>query len=132
MRTALCGVALAGLLAGIPAVAEPTIYPVSFPTDSIALHRADLETIHGIAAMMERDTTLKATVIGKADTMGAGAYNERLSERRAEIVYNTLVKTYKVPADRVDVQWTGEKQPVVGTADNTAELQNRVVEVFLR
>ena len=132
MRTALYGVAVAGLLAAIPVTAEPTIYPVSFPTDSIALHRADLETIHGVAAMMERDTTLKATVIGKADTVGTAEYNEHLSQRRAEIVYDTLVKTYKVPADRVDVQWTDEKQPVVATADDTAQLQNRVVEIFLR
>ena len=132
MRTALYGVALAGLLAAIPVTAEPTIYPVSFPTDSIALHRADLETIHGVAAMMERDPMLKATVIGKTDTVGTPAYNEHLSARRAEMVYNTLVKTYKVPADRVELQWTGERQQVVGTADNMAELQNRVVEVFLR
>ena len=124
-----------GLLAAFTvATAQPpevTIYPVSFPSGSIVLHTADYETIHGIAAMMARDPALVATVLGKADTMGAASYNERLSQRRAEAVSAALVRVYKVPADRVEVRWAGESQPVVLTADQTAELQNRVAEIIV-
>ena len=115
-----------------PQPPEVTIYPVSFPSGSIVLHTADYETIHGIAAMMARDPALVAVVLGKADTMGPASYNERLSQRRAEVVSDALVRIYKVPADRVAVRWAGESQPVVATADQTAELQNRVAEIIVR
>ena len=115
-----------------PQPPEVTIYPVSFPSGSIVLHTADYETIHGIAAMMARDPALVATVLGKADTMGPASYNERLSQWRAEAVYDALVRIYKVPADRVAVRWAGESEPVVATADQTAELQNRVAEIIVR
>ena len=135
MRHVVATVGAMSLLAAFTvATAQPpevTIYPVSFPSGSIVLHTADYETIHGIAAMMARDPALVATVLGKADTMGAASYNERLSQRRAEAVSAALVRIYKVPADRVEVRWAGESQPVVLTADQTAELQNRVAEIIV-
>jgi len=115
-----------------PQPPQATIYPVSFPMGSIVLHTADCETIHGVAAMMARDPALVATVLGKTDTVGTSEYNEHLTQRRAEAVSNTLVRTYKVAANRVEMRWTGESEPVVPTADQTAELQNRVVEIVLR
>jgi outer membrane protein OmpA-like peptidoglycan-associated protein len=72
------------------------------------LHLADQETIHGVAAMMARDPALVATVLGKADTVGNASYNERLSQRRAEPVSEALIHGYKVPANRVEMRWTGE------------------------
>ena len=77
MRHVVATVGAMSLLAAFTvATAQPpevTIYPVSFPSGSIVLHTADYETIHGIAAMMARDPALVATVLGKADTMGAAS-----------------------------------------------------------
>ncbi len=128
---------IAGLVAAYAGAAQSaqspgTIYPVSFPTGSIKLHQADQETIHGVAAAMERDPALTATVLGKADTVGTAEYNEHLSWRRAAAVYEALVFTYHVPAERVQMRWTGERLPTVKTEDETAELQNRVVEIIVR
>src|SRR5579864_2493649 len=72
-------------------VPHATIYPVSFPTGSTELHKADHETIHGVAAMMERNPALNATVVGKADAVGSAEYNEHLSWRRAAAVFEALV-----------------------------------------
>ncbi len=115
-----------------PEEAHATIYPVSFPMGSVELHPADQETIHGVAAMMERNTALVATVLGKADTVGTSDYNEHLSWRRASAVFEALVFKYGVPASKVEMRWTGERLPTVKTADQTAELQNRVVEILVR
>jgi OOP family OmpA-OmpF porin len=113
-------------------VPHATIYPVSFPMGSIELHQADHETIHGVAAMMERNPALNATVVGKADTVGSADYNEHLSWRRAAAVFEALVYKYNVPATRVEMRWTGERLPVVPTGDETAELQNRVSNIIVR
>ena len=115
-----------------PPEPQATIYPVSFPPGSIQLHTADQETIHGVAAMMERNPALVATVVGKADTVGSVEYNEKLSQRRAQAVFDALVYTYKMPATRVGLRWTGERELVVPTGENKAELQNRVVNIILR
>lgn len=111
---------------------QATIYPVSFPINSVELHTADQETVHGVAAMMERNTALVATVLGKADTLGSPEYNEKLSQRRAQAVFEALVYKYNVPASRVELRWTGERLPTVPTGDQAAELQNRVVDIILR
>jgi len=82
--------------------------------------------------MMERNPALVATVVGKADTVGSVEYNEKLSQRRAQAVFDALVYTYKMPATRVGLRWTGERELVVPTGENKAELQNRVVNIILR
>lgn len=43
-----------------------------------------------------------------------------------------LVYTSKVPENRVALRWTGAHLPFVSTADEQAELQNRVVAIILR
>lgn len=107
-------------------------YPVHFETGSYKLHTNDLETIRGVAAVMMRSPNLVATIVGKADSVGSADYNEHLSQRRAQAVFNALVYTNKVPEDRVQLRWTGEHIPFVSTADNQAELQNRVVAIILQ
>ena len=76
--------------------------------------------------------TLVATIIGKADSVGSAELNEHLAEKRAQAVFEALVYTNKVPENRVDMHFTGEHLPFVSTADEQAELQNRVVAIILR
>ena len=134
LATAAAMTLFAGGIAMAAQNGEPqaTIYPISFPMDSLELHQADHETIHGVAAMLERDSSLTATIIGKADMVGSSDYNEHLSFKRAVAVYEALVFAYKVPENRVELRWTGDRLPVVPTGDEQAELQNRVVNIVVR
>ena len=81
---------------------------------------------------MLNEPTLTATIVGKADTVGSAEFNEKLAEKRAITVFEALVYTNKVPENRVDMHFTGERIPVVSTEDQQAELQNRVVGIVLR
>jgi outer membrane protein OmpA-like peptidoglycan-associated protein len=108
-----------------------TTYPIHFPTGSYKLDPADEDTIRAAAAKMQGTPKLHATIIGKADAVGSAELNEHLSQRRAEAVFEALVYTNKVPEDRVDLHWTSEHLPFVGTADEQAEAQNRVVALIL-
>ncbi len=136
-RRLAAAAAITFLAGGIATAAQSgesqgTIYPISFPMGSMELHQADQETIHGVAAMLERDPHLNATIIGKADTVGSSDYNEHLSFKRTVAVYEALVFAYKVPENRVEMRWTGERLPVVPTGDEKAELQNRIVNIVVR
>ena len=128
------------LFAAYAAVAQQTqqlpqgsvTYPVHFPTGSSQLGPEDQDTIRAVASKMLNAPTLTATIIGKSDAVGSAELNEHLAEKRAQAVFEALVYTNKVPENRVDLRWTGERIPFVSTADEQAELQNRVVAIILR
>ena len=68
-------------------------------------------------------------VAGHADASGSDAYNQRLSERRADAVKRFLVTRFKVPDDTVVAVGHGKAQPK-NTADPYAG-ENRRVQVAL-
>jgi outer membrane protein OmpA-like peptidoglycan-associated protein len=65
-------------------------------------------------------------VAGHADASGSDAYNQRLSERRADAVKRFLVTRFKVPDDTVIAVGHGKAQPK-NTADPYAAENRRAV-----
>jgi flagellar motor protein MotB len=47
--------------------------------------------IRNVAAMMQSTPTFVATIVGKTDSVGSADFNEHLSQRRAEAVFEALV-----------------------------------------
>ena len=70
-------------------------------------------------------------VAGHADRSGTPAYNQRLSQRRADAVAAELVAR-GVSRSEISVTAYGESRPLVPTADGVREPQNRRVEIVLR
>jgi outer membrane protein OmpA-like peptidoglycan-associated protein len=120
-------------VAPAPAPAAPVArtYLVFFDWD-----RADLtdraRQIIGEAAQNARTTrSTRIEVSGHADRSGTPQYNQRLSQRRADAVAAELVRR-GVNRSEIGVQAFGESRPLVPTADNVREPQNRRVEIVLR
>ena len=121
-----------------PAAAAPTPAPQSARTYLVFFDfdRADLTdraraVVAEAAASARGGVPTRLEVSGHADRSGSPAYNQRLSERRAESVANELVAR-GVPRNDISVQAFGESRPLVATADNVREPQNRRVEIVLR
>ena len=106
-------------------------YPVHFETGKFAVVAEDADTVRAVASKMKNDPNLVATLVGKADTVGSSELNEHLAQKRAEAVFEALVYTNGVPEQRVEIRFTGERVPVVSTADEQAEVQNRMVAIVL-
>lgn len=70
------------------------------------------------------------TVIGHTDTQGNEAYNQLLSQNRAETVSEALVKN-GVEKSIIKASGRGESSPAVATGDNKKEAKNRRVEIFI-
>lgn len=70
--------------------------------------------------------TLIAT--GHTDSTGPDAYNQKLSERRANSVKEYLISR-GVPADRIYTEGKGESEPVATNATREGRAQNRRVEI---
>ena len=70
-------------------------------------------------------------VIGHTDSIGTDAYNQTLSERRAQSVANVLIQRGVQPA-RLVTQGLGESQPVADNASDAGRATNRRVVILLR
>lgn len=80
------------------------------------------------AVALVRDGTARLKIVGMADRSGASEHNMKLSQQRAETIRDAAIAA-GLPANRIDIQWTGENKPPVATKDNVREQQNRVVQI---
>ena len=91
----------------------------------------DEDQIRDVAGLIESHPDFVATILGKTDSVGAPEFNERLSQRRANAVFEALVYDHKVSESRIQMCWTGERLPFTSTADQTAEAQNRMAAIVV-
>ena len=133
----LAAAAIMSLFAAHAATAQQTQNPnctthfVYFTTGSYALTSEDQDHIRDVATMMQSTPVFVATIVGKTDSVGSADFNEHLSQRRAEAVFEALVYANKVPENRVQLRWTGERLPFTSTADEAAESQNRMAVIIV-
>ena len=132
---ALLASALCALVVAAPAPApEPVMVDKQFTLSSDVLfdfNKATLKPEAGQAldtlyTQIEeaRPKDGSATVIGYTDRLGSDAYNQKLSEQRAQTVADYLVGK-GLPAGKVNVEGHGESSPVTGescTSKSTREL----------
>ena len=67
-----------------------------------------------------------ATVIGYTDRLGSDAYNQKLSEQRAQTVADYLVGK-GLPAGKVNVEGHGESSPVTGESCTSKSKRELIV-----
>ena len=115
--------------AAAPGVART--YLVFFDWDRADLTARAREIIKEAATNAQRANVTRIEVAGHADRSGDAAYNQRLSQRRAEAGAAQLVRDGGARG-AISVQAFGESRPLVPTADNVREPQNRRVEIVLR
>jgi outer membrane protein OmpA-like peptidoglycan-associated protein len=103
---------------------------IYFPT-GYTLDSKDQDRIRDVAAMMQSNPDFVATILGKTDSVGSVEFNEHLSQRRANAVFEALVYDNKVSENRTSLCWTGERLPFTSTADETAAAQNRMAAIVV-
>ena len=68
---------------------------------------AQYASIEMVANYMKNHKDAKVKVQGYASPEGKAEFNQKLSEKRAEVVKNALVKRYKIAADRITIEGLG-------------------------
>jgi OOP family OmpA-OmpF porin len=108
-------------------------YPlhVKFEFDSSVLKSSSMKVIKDFAIFMDEPVKLNIEIQGHSDTQGSLEYNQRLSERRAEAVYNALIAE-GIDKERMQYVGYGETQLLIIENDikeNFAE--NRRVQILI-
>ena len=115
---------------GCPAVAEVVRVEldVKFDFDKAVVKPESYQDIQSLADFMKQYPQTTTTVEGHTDAVGSDAYNQQLSERRANAVREVLVNEYGVESERVGAVGYGEARPVADNASNEGRAINRRVE----
>ena len=102
---------------------------VKFEFDKSAVQQGSYAEIKTVADFMNQYPQTTTTVEGHTDSVGSDAYNQQLSQRRADAVRNVMVDEYGVAADRISAVGEGESQPVASNETADGRALNRRVEV---
>ena len=86
----------------------PTIY---FDFDKSMLRSVHKTELERTAIMLKRMPNLMLYIEGHTDQRGDGEYNQKLSERRAQVVKDYL-KNRGVEDNRLESQWFGKTRPI--------------------
>ena len=83
--------------------------------------------IQRVVDFMVKYPTTKAALVGHTDSRGTDAYNQALSERRANAVRDYMINTTGVNPDRVTAEGKGESEPKVANDSEEDMQRNRRV-----
>jgi len=101
---------------------------VNFEFDKSNIDEASAGVLDVAAEQLSGCPNVAVRVDGHTDSIGTDAYNQGLSERRANAVLNHLVDR-GVPASRLTATGYGESQPVASNDTAEGRALNRRVEL---
>lgn len=104
---------------------------VLFATDSSQVDPTGQATLDSVARVFVEYDKTAAIVQGHTDSTGTEAYNQSLSERRADAVRNHLIAR-GVAAARIAAIGYGESYPVASNDTAAGRQMNRRVDILLK
>ncbi|WP_339531469.1 OmpA family protein [Pseudomonas mucidolens] len=100
---------------------------VKFDFDKAVVKQDSYGDVKNLADFMAQYPATNVEVAGHTDSVGPDAYNQKLSQRRADAVKQVLVQD-GVAADRITSVGYGESRPVADNATEAGRAVNRRVE----
>jgi len=111
---------------------------VLFDFDKHDLRPEAVPSLEKVAEVLRSRAASPATIEGHTDGKGSDAYNQPLSEKRAQAVREWLVKNGGASAAKITTRGWGKAKPVVpntrpdGSDDPEGRKKNRRVEITVR
>ena len=104
---------------------------VLFDFNSAALRSASRESLSEMGNVFDKYPNTTIVVAGYTDSIGSAAYNQRLSERRADSVARYL-EDMNVSPSRIDAVGYGKSNPRASNSTASGRQLNRRVEIRIR
>ena len=103
---------------------------ILFGFDDSVLNKKSQEALARFAENMNANPDTDIKIVGHTDNTGKHAYNMKLSERRANSVYNYL-RRLNVSPTRMTSMGVGPDEPVADNSTEVGRAKNRRVEIFI-
>lgn len=103
---------------------------ILFATNSTAVQPTLQGDLAALAQNVQIYQNSTLQIVGHTDSDGDAAYNQQLSEGRAQAVANVLVGN-GVPSSRIQTFGRGESQPIASNLTPQGKAQNRRVEIVI-
>ncbi|MBV1905874.1 MAG: OmpA family protein [Pseudomonadales bacterium] len=103
---------------------------LEFDTNSAEIRSADEPEIQRVVVFLRQYPTANAVIEGHTDSSGSGAYNQALSERRAESVRIYLQQT-GIAGHRLSAVGYGEDKPIASNDTLVGKQKNRRVSAVI-
>lgn len=105
------------------------IYGIYFDFDKATLKPESKPALDEIAKLLKARPQLNLYVVGHTDAKGTFAYNQQLSEDRANAVVKALVNQYSIAQTRLEPHGVGMLVPVFTNKNDKGREKNRRVEL---
>jgi len=127
------GKATSSASVGVAAPAKPAPAPeqlcrtlnIEFATGKADISVNYHDEIAKVAKFMQEYPHVKGVIEGHTDNRGGKAFNDKLSQRRAQSVKNYIVKKFGIDSSRLGVKGYGFSKPVAENATAEGRQKNR-------
>ncbi len=126
-----------GTITGCTEIPQPVlgcgsiIHGINFDFDSAAIRPDSEPVLAELFEGLQADPSATIVIEGHTSSEGSDAYNQGLSERRAQSVVDDLVRR-GLDAGRLTAAGKGEAEPIASNNDESGRSLNRRVEVVCR
>lgn len=103
---------------------------IYFDTDSDKLTEESKVIIEDFVGFLNNNKDLEISIHGYTDNVGKAAYNRKLSENRAESVYQELI-SHGIDKSRLNYKGFGEKNPIADNDTEEGRAKNRRTEFVI-
>jgi outer membrane protein OmpA-like peptidoglycan-associated protein/Mg-chelatase subunit ChlD len=115
------------VLTALDTVGTTVFLPIEFDFDQATIRPESIPLVERIADAMKAHPSLVIEVRGHTDDRGSDSYNQRLSQRRAEAVVETLA-SMGVERSRLRAVGFGKSRPLVPNTSEENRARNRRTE----
>jgi OOP family OmpA-OmpF porin len=107
---------------------KPAVLEINFDTDKSDIKPKYHDELKTVGDFLSYFPNAKGEISGHTDSTASNAYNQKLSERRADSVGNYISSTFNVAAGRIVTKGYGETKPIASNKTKAGRAQNRRIE----
>lgn len=103
---------------------------IEFDFDKSVIKPEFYQNVDAVGEFMQKYPTVSMTVEGHTDSVGKNAYNQKLSQRRAQAVKKYIVDKFSIDAKRIKAVGYGETKPIDTNETDEGRYHNRRVQAY--
>jgi OOP family OmpA-OmpF porin len=107
---------------------KPAVINIQFETNKSDIKPQYDADLKNVSDFLKEFPKAKGEISGHTDNVASKAYNDKLSQSRAESVKKYIVEKYGISADRITAQGYGFSKPVASNKTKEGKAKNRRIE----